>query len=129
MVKHWAIVLVVFVLGLASSTALADGGIGLRWSLAWPGLSAHARAASPGLHVSPEPSSGDVSFAPSYSLVPPPGSALASRSQSEDIPSGVSFYYGLSRSEAARSDRSLYQLVSPSGSASQTMGFTLKYPF
>lgn len=129
MYKHWAIVLAVLLLGLASSTALADSGIGLRWSLAWPGLSARAGAGAPGLHVVPESFAGDGVFVPRYSLAPLPGVEQAPGLRPGELPPGVSFYYGLSQGESVGRDRSLYQLTSPSGSASRTMGLTVVYPF
>ncbi|MDA8109366.1 MAG: hypothetical protein M0015_12135 [Betaproteobacteria bacterium] len=127
--KHWAIVLAVLLLGLATSTVLADSGIGLRWSLAWPRLSPRADSGSPGLHVVPEPLAGDGAFVPRYSLAPLPVEERAAGLRPDDIPPGVSFYYGLSQGESVSRDRSLYQLTSPSDSASRTMGLTVKYPF
>jgi len=125
---HWTAVIAVLLLSLVCSTAFADGGIGLRWSIALPGLSARASARSPGLHVGPASVMADPLSAPAYSLAAPRSMDRAP-SPPYDLPPGLSFYYRLSPSEDPGRDPRLYQLTSPSGLGLRTMGLTVVYPF
>ncbi|HVB48910.1 MAG TPA: hypothetical protein VNF69_11015 [Burkholderiales bacterium] len=127
--NHWTAIIVVLLLSLLCSTALADGGIGLRWSIALPGLSARANAGAPGLHVGQASVTADELAAPAYSIATPSAWVRALPSPSYDLPPGLTFYYRLSQVDDRGRDPGLYRLASPSGLGLRTMGLTVVYPF
>ena len=127
--NHWTAMIAVLLLSLLCSTALADGGIGLRWSIALPGLSARASAGAPGLRVGQASVVADELSAPAYSLATPRAGDRALPLPSYDMPPGLSFYYRLSQGDDPGRDPGLYQLTSPSGLGLRTMGLTVVYPF